>query len=171
MQFPPAICPSGTLFGGMAHALPGGIEPRRPVVDDLRLQRRLRPRLLVFALAVAQPEHAGLGVGRVGHRVGDLVLLAPVERGAGDLVAETLGPLEQGADDYAVGDSAAAIHRVGEVGMGGDPVVDGAGGRRRRSRLKPRWWRRAGNSYGQVRNNRVCKCRLSGGGHLSILCS
>jgi hypothetical protein len=42
MQFPLAICQSGTLFGGMAHTLPGGIEPRRHVVDDLQLQRRLR---------------------------------------------------------------------------------------------------------------------------------
>ena len=35
----------------MAHALPGGIEPRRHVVDDLRLQRRLWPGLPVFARA------------------------------------------------------------------------------------------------------------------------
>jgi hypothetical protein len=43
-------------------------------------------------------------------------------------VAEALGALVQGADDHGVGCGAAAIHRVGEVGVGGDPVVDGAGG-------------------------------------------
>jgi hypothetical protein len=43
-------------------------------------------------------------------------------------VAETLGALEQGADDHGVGDGAAPLHRVGEIGMGGDPVVDGAAG-------------------------------------------
>jgi hypothetical protein len=47
--------------------------------------------------------------------------------GAGDLVAKTLGALEQGADDHGVSNGATAAHRVGEVGVGGDPVVDGAG--------------------------------------------
>ncbi len=112
------------------HGAPHGsaIERRRQIVGGLELRRRLGPRLPVLALAVAQPEHAGLGVGRIGHGVGDRLLVAAIVRGAGDLVAEPLGALEQGTDDHAIGDGAAAIHRVGEVGVGGDPVVDGAGG-------------------------------------------
>jgi hypothetical protein len=43
-------------------------------------------------------------------------------------VAVTLGTLEQGADDHSVGNGAAPVHCVGEVGMGRDPVVDGAAG-------------------------------------------
>ena len=48
---------------------------------------QIDPRQL--ALTVAQPEHAGVGVGRMEHRV---------------------------------------VDRIGEVGMGGDPVLDGAVG-------------------------------------------
>jgi hypothetical protein len=43
-------------------------------------------------------------------------------------VVEALGALEQGADDHGLGCGVAAAHRVGEVGVGDDPVVGGAGG-------------------------------------------
>jgi hypothetical protein len=43
-------------------------------------------------------------------------------------VAKAPGTVEQGADGRGVGDGTASLHRVGEVGVGGDSVVDGAGG-------------------------------------------
>jgi hypothetical protein len=43
-----------------------------------------------------------------------------------DLVAEALGAREQGAGYHGVGDTLPSCTRLGEVGMGGDPVVDGA---------------------------------------------
>jgi hypothetical protein len=43
-------------------------------------------------------------------------------------VAKTFGTIEQGADNHGVGNGAAAAHRVGEVWVRGNPVVDGAAG-------------------------------------------
>ena len=115
------------------------------------------PCLPILALAVAQPKHVGRGVGRVGHDVGDRGLLALVKRGAGDLVAETLGALEQGADD--LGDGTASLHASAKSGWVAIQLST-VRGRRRRSWPKPRWWRRAGNRYGRVRNTRVCRASV-----------
>jgi hypothetical protein len=59
------------------------------------------------------------------YRGGDSVLFAPVARRAGGFSVEARGALEQGADDLGVGYNAALAHRVGEVGVGRDPVLDG----------------------------------------------
>jgi hypothetical protein len=44
------------------------------------------------------------------------------------VLAEARGALEQGAADLGVGCNAALAHRVGEVAVGGDSVLDGATG-------------------------------------------
>ena len=65
-QFPLVIRQSGASLASTAHALPSGVEhQRQAVVDDIQLGRRLCSGLPVLALAVEQPKHAGLGVGRM----------------------------------------------------------------------------------------------------------
>jgi hypothetical protein len=85
------------------------------------------------------------------------------------LAAETLGPLEQGADDHFVGNGAAAVHRVGEVRVGGDPVVDCAAGDAEEVAQHRVGGAEQAIVMGEFAVLGLVERRLSGGGHLSIL--
>ena len=107
----------------MAHALAGSIE-QRYVVDDLRRRFRLCPPVL--RSAVAQPEHAGPGLGRNMHGVDRRPGLAAMEEDLLDLVVVADDAREQRLDRGGIGDVAALLHGLGELGMGGNPLADGA---------------------------------------------
>lgn len=81
-----------------------------------------------LAPSIAQPEDAGLRIGRIPHDVGDRPLLAAMQHGALDLVAVTHRAGEQAARDPGIGEVAPLAQCRRELGNGGDPVVDRAPG-------------------------------------------
>lgn len=85
--------------------------------------RRIAPRL---SPAVAQPEDAGLRIGREVDVGLEVLGFAAIEGGALDLALEADGAGIEAVRDLRIGDQAAALHGRFEVGLAGDPVVDGA---------------------------------------------
>ena len=117
------------LQGRLSCAFAGGVELGERVVTVatprvLGIRRAaIRPQA---ALAVAQPEDAGARVGRQVHRVGERVLPALMQHRARHLALVAHRALVEAARDAGIGQHAGLAHRLGEGGMGCDPVVDGA---------------------------------------------
>src|ERR1700704_3367105 len=105
---------------GMAQALPRGSECSGDVRRASTLaSRALAPRL---ASSIAQPEDAGLRIGRVVHGVGNRPLHAAMQHGTFDLMAVAQSTSEQLACDSGIGKVASLTQRRREFGDGGDPV-------------------------------------------------
>jgi hypothetical protein len=80
----------------------------------------------LLGAAVAQPEDAGPDVGRFVHRVRQDHRLALVEHDPGGLVGIADRARIEAVRDLAVGQCASTLHRLGELGMFLQPVVDRA---------------------------------------------
>jgi hypothetical protein len=80
----------------------------------------------LLGTAVAQPEDAGPNIGRLVHRLGHRHRLAAVEHDPGGLVGVADGARIEAVRDATVGESASPLHRLGELGMFLQPVVDRA---------------------------------------------
>jgi hypothetical protein len=80
----------------------------------------------LLGTAIAQPEDGGPDIGRRVHRLPQDHRLAPIEHDPRGLVAVADGTRIKAARHRAVGKHAAALHRLGELGMFLQPVVDGA---------------------------------------------
>src|SRR5713101_7682947 len=88
----------------------------------------LDPLAPLLAAAVAQPEDGGLGVGREVAVVFDLLGPALDLQDLHVLVGKTLGLLQQRMGDVGVGDVAAILRRLPELGIAGEPIADGVAG-------------------------------------------
>jgi len=80
----------------------------------------------LLGTAVAQPEGAGPDVGRLVHRVRHRDQFAAVEHNSGRLVGIADGARIEAVRDATVGEIASPLHRLGELGMFLQPVVDRA---------------------------------------------
>jgi hypothetical protein len=80
----------------------------------------------LLGTAVAQPEDGGPDVGRLVHRLLQGHRLALAEHDPGGLVAVADGAGIEAVRHLAVGQAAPASHRLGELGMFVQPVVDRA---------------------------------------------
>ena len=114
--------------GRVAGRLAGGIEAGDIVdaIGTVGAGTGSGPVVPALRAPMAQPEDAGPGVGRIGHRVDELPLLAAMEHRALDRAAPADRALIEGARHLGVGHDPAGAHRGGEFGNVGDPVVDGA---------------------------------------------
>jgi hypothetical protein len=110
-----------------AHAFAGGLEPR-DVVDAIVGRGGARPIAPALAAAVAQPEDAGLDIGRIVGRAGHRLELATDDDRALDGSVVSDRARIEAARHLGVGDEPAAPHGLAEVGVPGDPIVDGAWG-------------------------------------------
>src|SRR5258708_499947 len=91
-------------------------------------QRTLAYLAPVLRPAVAQPEHAGPGFGWNMRGVDRRPGLAAIEEDLFGLVVVASDAREQRLDRGGIGDVAALLHGLGELGMVGDPLADGAAG-------------------------------------------
>src|SRR4030095_83360 len=103
-------------------------------------RHRRRPDIPARPAPIAQPEDAGLRIGRMLHRVADLYLLTAMEHGTLDCLAIAhcplikreryspmrRRPLTERARSSPSGDPPAIAHSLGETRYVGDPTIDGA---------------------------------------------
>src|SRR5215510_14169095 len=78
--------------------------------------RRDRPHVPAVRPPVAQPENAGLGVGRIVHGVGELPLLTAMEHAALDRQLKADGAFVKAARHPIVGEGASVAHGPAEFG-------------------------------------------------------
>jgi hypothetical protein len=80
----------------------------------------------LLGTAVAQPEGAGPDIGRLVHRVRHRDQFAAVEHDPGGLIGVTDRTRIEAVRDATIGKIASTLHRLGELGMFLQPVVDRA---------------------------------------------
>jgi hypothetical protein len=80
----------------------------------------------LLGTAIAQPELAGSDIGWLVHRVRHHHRLAAVEHDPGGLVGIADGARIEAVRHVTIGDHTSTLHRLGELGVFPQPVVDGA---------------------------------------------